>query len=56
MDESFLTNRFLPMAQSIYFDELLASSNNPPSESSYIITEDNNFLITENGDYLITEG
>lgn len=55
MGESFLTNRLMPMAHAVYFDDLLQSSNNPPPNTDYIITEDGDFITTESGDFLITE-
>lgn len=55
MMESFLTNRLLPLAFSVYSEENRTGRPSPPLGSSFIVTESGEYLLTEAGEYLITE-
>lgn len=52
-EDSFLINRFLPLAHSVYYEALILANNNPPVDSSYIISQDDNFIISEAPDYIV---
>lgn len=53
MEDSFLTNRFLPLSHSVYFEELMMASNNPPPGSNYLVREDNSFIVTQTPDFIL---
>ena len=52
--DNFLYNRFLPLAHSVYFDDILEATPTPPLGDDYIITNGGDFIGTNAGIFLIT--